>query len=188
MINQPFVPIRMLLARFLAGSIVFLSALAVRAVEPPGQVDHTVSSPMASAKLVSARPPSVTQTVSSERAAMVYSRIWGVDDLRLRETASGSMIRFSYRVVDATKAKVLNNKKFSPTLTDQTSGARLEVPVMEKVGQLRQTATPENGREYWMVFSNRSHIVKPGNRVTVVIGTFRAQGLVVEASTLSHTR
>ena len=59
---------------------------------------------------------------------------------------------------------------------------------MEKVGQLRQTATPENGREYWMVFSNRSHIVKPGNRVTVVIGTFRAQGLVVEASTLSHTR
>ena len=143
---------------------------------------------MASAKIVSAHPPSASQTVSSERAAMVYSRFWGVDDLRLRATASGSMIRFSYRVVDATKAKVLNDKKFKPMLTDQTSGAKLEVPVMEKVGQLRQTATPENGRQYWMVFGNRSHIVKPGNHVTVVIGTFRAQGLVVEASTLWHAR
>jgi hypothetical protein len=188
MINQPFVSIRMLLAGFLAGSIFFLPALAARAVEPPGQVDHTVSSPMASAKLGTTHPPSVSQTVSSERAAMMYGRIWGVDDLRLRATASGSMIRFSYRVVDSNKAKVLNDKKLHPILIDQTSGAKLEVPVMEKVGQLRQTATPENGREYWMVFGNRSHIVKPGNRVTVTIGTFRAQGLVVEASTLAHAR
>src|SRR5437660_12598879 len=118
-------------------------------MEATGLISQPAASPMASAKIVSAHPCSASQTVSSERAAMVYSRFWGVDDLRLRATASGSMIRFSYRVVDATKAKVLNDKKFKPMLTDQTSGAKLEVPVMEKARQLRQPATPEHGRRSW---------------------------------------
>jgi hypothetical protein len=51
---------------------------------------------------------------------------------------------------------------------------------MEKVGELRQTATPELGREYWMVFANRGKLVKPGQRVDVMIGPFRAEGLTVE--------
>src|SRR5205807_2382014 len=125
----------------LATSILFFSALtqAAQATEPAGEAHHALSSPAAPATLAATRSPSISRTVSSERAAKMYSRIWGVDDLTIRATASGSMIRFSYRVVDATKAKVLNDKKFKPTLTDQTSGAKLGVPVMEKIGQLRQT-------------------------------------------------
>jgi hypothetical protein len=45
---------------------------------------------------------------------------------------------------------------------------------------LRQTATPEEGKSYWMAFSNKGRPVKRGDRVTVVIGHFRAEGLVVE--------
>jgi len=62
----------------------------------------------------------------------------------------------------------------------EKNGERLEVPTTEKVGQLRQTAASENGREYWMAFGNRNHMVQPGDRVEVVIGPFRASGLVVE--------
>lgn len=112
---------------------------------------------------------------------MMYRRLWGVEDIQVRETASGSLIRFSYRVVDATKAKALNNKKADPYLIVEKTGAKLEVPTTEKVGQLRQTATPENGREYWMVFTNAGHVVKPGDRVDIMIGTFHANGLVVES-------
>ena len=110
----------------------------------------------------------------------MYRRLWGVDNIQVKQTASGELIRFSYRVVDATKAKILNDKKESPYLIDASTGVRLQVPQTEKVGQLRQVATPVNGREYFMVFFNQNRVVKPRSRVSVVIGRFRIDGLVVE--------
>jgi hypothetical protein len=35
---------------------------------------------------------------------------------------------------------------------------------MEKVGQLRQSSTPEAGKVYWMAFSNKDGRVKRGDR------------------------
>jgi hypothetical protein len=122
----------------------------------------------------------VAQSVTSGRQATTLRRIWGIDDIHVRSTASGSLIRFSYRVVDADKADILNNKKATPYLLDEKNGLALQVPTMEQVGQLRQVATPENGREYWMAFSNKGRSVKPGSRVTVIIGRLRIDGLVVE--------
>ena len=90
------------------------------------------------------------------------------------------MIRFSYRVENAEKAKVVNDKKATPYLIDERAHVRLEVPTMEKVGQLRQSSTPEAGKTYWMVFSNKGGPVKRGDRVSIVIGRFRVDGLVVE--------
>jgi len=54
------------------------------------------------------------------------------------------------------------------------------VPSLEKVGQLRQSSTPQVGKSYWMAFSNKGRLVKRGDRVSVVIGRFRADGLVVD--------
>jgi hypothetical protein len=174
----------MLLAGFLASSIVFFSTLAAAAQEPgvPTQADPAVTSPVDSSTPAAVPLGSISRTVNSTRAAMMYRRLWGVDNITLKATASGSVIRFSYLVVDANKAKVLNDKKEEPYLVVQKNGARLEVPATEKVGKLRQTATPENGRDYWMVFQNASHMVQPGDRVNIVIGTFHADGLVVEPS------
>ena len=39
---------------------------------------------------------------------------------------------------------------------------------------------PVAGKSYWMAFSNKGRLVKRGDRVTVVIGPFRADGLVVD--------
>ena len=39
---------------------------------------------------------------------------------------------------------------------------------------------PENGKAYWMVFSNKGRLVKRGNHVAVVIGAFHADGLIVD--------
>ena len=113
------------------------------------------------------------------RALMYYSSVWGVDSLDVRWTESGEVIRFTYRVLDPAKAAVLNDKKFQPSLIDPEAGVKLEVPSLEKVGQLRQSSPPEAGKTYWMAFSNKGRPVKKGHRVDVVIGTFRAEGLVV---------
>jgi len=79
-----------------------------------------------------------------------------------------------------TKAKVLNDKKFAPSLIDPQAGVSLVVPSMEQVGQLRQSTDPEEGKSYWMAFSNKGRPVKRGDHVNVVIGQFQANGLVVD--------
>jgi hypothetical protein len=114
------------------------------------------------------------------RAGDYYRLIWGVDSLSVKWTESGEVIRFSYRVLDAEKAKALNDKKNEPSLIDPQAGVKLVVPSLEKVGQLRQSATPEAGKAYWMAFSNKGRRVKRGDHVDVVIGNFQAQGLVVD--------
>lgn len=65
-------------------------------------------------------------------------------------------------------------------LIDPQAQVKLVVPSMEKVGQLRQSSTPQAGKSYWMAFSNKGRLVKRGDRVNVVIGKFRADGLVVD--------
>ncbi len=126
--------------------------------------------------------PFVGNAVSSGREALMLRRMWGLEDIHVRSTASGALIRFSYRVADPVRAKVINDKKSHPYLIVRKSGDKLEVPVTEKVGQLRQTAAPEGGREYWMVFTNVARKVVPGDHVDIVIGSFHARELVVESA------
>jgi hypothetical protein len=114
------------------------------------------------------------------RAGEYYRLIWGVASLNVKWAESGEVIRFTYRVLDADKAKTLNDKKLEPFLIDPTANVKLVVPSLEKVGQLRQSSTPEAGKSYWMAFSNKGRLVKRGDRVSVVIGQFRADGLVVD--------
>jgi hypothetical protein len=115
-----------------------------------------------------------------KRAELNYELVWGVDSLSVKWTESGEVIRFAYRVLDPNKAKVLNDKKFEPSLVDPTKGVKLVVPSLEKVGQLRQSSTPEAGKSYWMAFSNKGRLVKKGDHVDVLIGQFKADGLVVD--------
>jgi hypothetical protein len=111
---------------------------------------------------------------------LYYDFVWGVDSLSVKWTESGEVIRFSYRVLDAERAKPLNDKRAEPSLIDPQAGVKLVVPSLEKVGQLRQSSTPIAGKSYWMAFSNKGRPVKRGDHVDVVIGKFRAEGLVVD--------
>jgi hypothetical protein len=114
------------------------------------------------------------------RAGAYYRLVWGVEGLGVKWTESGEVIRFSYRVLDPEKAKVLNEKRNEPSLIDPQAGVQLVVPSMEQIGPLRQSTAPEAGKAYWMTFSNKGRLVKRGHHVSVVIGNFRADGLVVD--------
>ena len=116
----------------------------------------------------------------SNRSREYYLSIWGVDELTVRAVEAGDLIRFNYRILEPDKAAPLNDKKNEPYLVDEGAGVKLVVPQLEKVGQLRQSGTPEAGKVYWMAFSNKGRLVKPGDLITIVIGKFRAEGLVVQ--------
>jgi hypothetical protein len=114
------------------------------------------------------------------RAGAYYRVVWGVDALSVKLVESGEIIRFSWHVLDANKARVLNDKKAEPSLIDPQAGVSLVVPAMENIGQLRQSQPAEAGQSYWMAFSNKGRIVKRGDRVNVQIGPFHADGLAVD--------
>jgi len=116
----------------------------------------------------------------SERAREFYPAVWGIDRLRVSSTSSGNLIRFSYRVLQPKLAKALGDHESTPYLYAPRSHAMLQIPTMEKIGQLRQLNAAEADKEYWMAFSNKGNLVRPGERVNVIIGKFHADGLLVE--------
>lgn len=104
---------------------------------------------------------------------------WGIELTALRMTAANRMIDFRYRVLDKDKAAPLFERQTKPYLIHQPSGKVLAVPNTAKVGSLRNSNMPKQGRIYWMFFGNNG-VVKNGDKVSVVIGDFQADNLVVE--------
>jgi hypothetical protein len=114
------------------------------------------------------------------RESMYYSELYGVDSFSVKAVESGELIRFTYRVLDGDKARVLNDKKNEAYLISPAAHVKLIVPSLEKVGQLRQSSTPIVGNTYWMAFSNPGRPVRPGDRVDIEIGQFHVHGLLVQ--------
>ena len=151
---------------------------ANRSTLPAASSGGSAAIPAAGAAAVGV--PAKFNSVMNGRQALQLRRLWGIDNVHVRSTASGALVRVSYRVVDTDKAKILNSKDVTPYLVDEQQGLALQIPVMEQVGQLRQVAAPQNGRDYWMAFSNKGRYLKPGKHVTLITGTLRIDGLVVE--------
>jgi hypothetical protein len=126
------------------------------------------------------KPATHRATRLSTKARDYFRAAWGVDALRVSRMASGNLIRFNYRVIDPAQAAPLSDRAATPVLYAPRARAMLSVPVMEKIGPLRQTGTLKAGQDYWITFSNKGHLVKPGDHVNVVVGRFHADGLVVE--------
>ncbi len=164
-------------AAFLAALLV--SGTGVWAADPqPGDKSTTARS--SAATKTKPHPTRYAPDRFAGRAGKFYELTWGVDSLNVKLVESGELVRFSYRVLDPVKARLLNDKQSEASLIAPNAGVWLAVPTMEKVGQLRQTASPEAGRSYWMTFSNKGGHVVRGDRVDVVIGTFKANFLAVD--------
>ena len=186
----------LILAGLATGSVVMVAGTNVRsAMQNPTQTSSSVSADAAPVQApqvneASAGPGAKPSTgvvpyryrihPVAKRARQYYALFWGVEDFSVKSVESGEIVRFSYRVLDADKAKMLNDKKNEPSLIDPQASVRLVVPTLEKVGQLRQSTAPEAGKVYWMAFSNKGRYVKPGHRVNITIGNFHADGLIVQ--------
>lgn len=132
------------------------------------------SNPAYTNSATSLEPLQSTQTFKKQ-----LSDQWGIELTALRMTAADRMIDFRYRVLDKEKAAPLHKRKTKPYLIHGSSGKVLEVPNTAKVGSLRNSNMPQQGRIYWMFFGNNG-VVKSGDKVSVVIGDFREDGLTVE--------
>jgi len=158
------------LAGFLIGGLVVTAAFFGPAAEARALEGQARVSPATAASAEPARHP---------REKTFIKRRWGVEVMDVRQTAAGYMLEFRYRVLDAEKAKPLFERQTKPALTHGETGAKLIVPTPAKTGALRHSNPPVAGRTYWMFFANPGKMVKPGQHVSVEIGEFRVDGLVV---------
>ncbi len=118
--------------------------------------------------------------VQEKKDAKAMREKWGIEVTSLRMAVAGHMVDFRYRVLDPEKAETLFVRSNKPYLIDQASKKVLAVPNLGKVGPLRTSNKPQQGRIYWMFFGNGGGLVQPGSKITVIIGDFRVENLVVQ--------
>lgn len=108
---------------------------------------------------------------------------WGVRVVALRSSAAGYMLDFRYRVTDAEKAAPLLKQDAKAYVIVEKNGAQLFVPTVSRIGPLRQSSMKVyTDRNYFVLFANPGKLVQPGDAVTVVIGDFKAEHLIVDQS------
>lgn len=114
------------------------------------------------------------------REQTYMKRQWGVEVVFVRATAADYMLEFRYKVLDPVKAAPLFDRRTKPVLHHEESGAELIVPTPPTTGALRNSNPPLADHTYWMVFANPGRLVQPGDHVTVSIGEFVTDALVVQ--------
>lgn len=112
--------------------------------------------------------------------AVMLEEKWGIRPLSIRHSAEGYMLDFRYRITDAEKAAPLFSPRIKPYIIDQETGAVMAVPDVPKLGSMRSTRKPVKDKNYAILFANPQKYIKSGRKVTVVIGDFKAENLVVE--------
>ena len=140
-------------------------------------------------KLAETQPPSFSIDVKepagnesqSERSSPEAD--WGIKVESARLSAGGYMVDFRFRVLDAGKAAQIFDRKILPHMIDQATGARFIVPSPPKIGQLRSGGNIKEGKIYFIFFANPAKYVKSGNKITVVVGDFKVQDIVVDEVT-----
>ncbi len=133
------------------------------------------------AEPAAAPPQTNTAAVASAIPVQDLAQKWGIEVSGVFLSAGGSMVDFRYKVLNPAKAAFLTKPDTKPNLVNQDSGAKLLVPDTPTIGQLRQTTRqPVIGKLYFILFANTRHHVKSGDKVTLTVGDFKVENLVVE--------
>jgi hypothetical protein len=159
-----------------AWTVVCLMGAATAGLAAAPALPPTANPAPSAAEAGKSESASVWHTRNAER----YKRNWGVDIVGVRPVSSGYMLRFAYRVLDPVKAAPLFDERTKPYLYDAASGARMAVPAMENIGELRQTPKPVADRTYFVIFGNPGKLVKSGGHVRIVVGRFEIDDLIVD--------
>ncbi|MHB0869032.1 MAG: hypothetical protein ACYC5J_06195, partial [Chloroflexota bacterium] len=105
---------------------------------------------------------------------------WGFRVVRLAVVAGGGLVDLRFEILDPNKADPVLNPSQAVLLLDEASGRTVGTARFSKIGELRQRPTAwETGKLYYMGFSNSGGLIKPGSSVSLIVGDYRLEHLVV---------
>jgi hypothetical protein len=120
-------------------------------------------------------------TTSPEQQVAAKWEAHGIQIVRVQPAVKGLMLDLRYRVTDPERARELLKQTTPLSLVDQATGNVLPVPNMAKVGKLRAIPVSDDAQKvYWVFFNNPGGMVKPGSKVTLIIGDVRIRDITVE--------
>ncbi|GEM_PF-2629485 len=158
----------------LAGAVVWtIVALRTSPVQRPG------TDPEAGASVQEANadqgPPETEHGI-----ARALADRYGIEITSMDVAVNGTLLAFRYKVLDPALANQLARWEHAACILD-SSGRVLSKPNVPETVRLRQDSGQalRAGRVYSFLFPNPGQSVKPGDRVTLVIGNLRARDLLV---------
>lgn len=144
---------------------------------PPAQAASAAADAAAAPAAPATAPPRAASSAPTpalrNTTALFKNDVYGVEVMGAHLSGSGYVVDVRYRVLDATKAQPMLDRKVRPVLINETNGERFYVPQPPIVGALRQTARNNNivvGKIYFMLFANPDKRIKNGDKLTMMVG------------------
>jgi hypothetical protein len=92
---------------------------------------------------------------------------------------SGSMLRVNFKVPAPKTTEWLPVDPKETYVVDEATGEKFFVLNLVRIGPAAQTRLPKGGGASFMVIDNRHEHLKPGARITVVIGALKREHVTV---------
>lgn len=125
-------------------------------------------------------PVQQSATILSANQDKKIEQVLGIKLLGIVTTASGHMLDFRFQVTNPKKAAPLVDPRNKPIAVIEKNGIKLEVPNAPRIGALRQTSKQiKDGMVFNILFANPGRMVVDGQLLTLTIGDFSVQHLVV---------
>lgn len=64
-------------------------------------------------------------------------------------------------------------------LLDEATGQRFPIVQLERIGRMAEARSPDENRVHFVMFRNREGMLKPGGRVTLVVGPARQEHVLL---------
>jgi len=158
-------------------TVISLIAFAIVLISPALQASETKWTPPPMPE-----PAPYAEVNLSPEKVQALREDWGIEVLGIRLVSANMMMDFRFHVHDAEKALPLFDHRIKPHLIVDRTNIKLPVPMAAKVGAFRPTNRGKNikaDKNYFMIFGNPDQHVKPGETVTIVVGDFRVEHLLV---------
>jgi hypothetical protein len=168
------------LSSFSAPLAAAMCAIGALCALPATAQVHSASANRAPAPAPGTAAPVKTRHRHNQKEEMYFERRYGIGGPRVSSVSAGASLEFRCEVLDAEKAKALDDRQVAPVVIERKTGRRLSVANTDSDGKPIQRAAPEAGQENRVVFGNPGRLIKPGNMVDLVIGTVHISGLIVE--------
>jgi hypothetical protein len=94
--------------------------------------------------------------------------------------ANGSMLQVRFAVPRAQTTRWVPVGEKETYAIEEASGEKFYVMKLVRIGPAAQVRMPKSGGSGYVIFDNRHERVKPGARITVVIGGLKQEHVLVE--------
>jgi hypothetical protein len=106
-----------------------LCAIGLLCALPAAADVHSASAHQAPAPATGAAAPAGKRVPHSQREELYFARRYDIGQLRVRSSPEGASLEFRCQVLDAEKAKALNDNRFAPVAIERKSGNMVDLVI-----------------------------------------------------------